>query len=100
MVALNFGEIKWNLERVSNIKTLINKWNGIKYPSKLDDWKTFWKNNSAIPLNVLYINEMAICPSYISKINSNCENQKILLIIPNEEKEGWHYLAVKNYLHY
>ena len=21
-------------------------------------------------------------------------------MIPNEEKEGWHYLAVKNYLHY
>ena len=24
----------------------------------------------------------------------------ILLIIQNEEKERWHYLAVKNYLHY
>ena len=21
-------------------------------------------------------------------------------MIPNKEKEGWHYLAVKNYLHY
>ena len=21
-------------------------------------------------------------------------------MIPNEEKEGWYYLAVKNYLHY
>ena len=36
------------------------------------------------------------CPAYISKINSNCEKQTILLIIPNEEKEGWYYLAVKN----
>ena len=29
------------------------------------------------------------------KINSNCEKQIILLMIPNKEKEGWHYLAVK-----
>ena len=34
-------------------------------------------------------------PAYISKINSNSEKQIILLIIANEEKEGWHYLAVK-----
>ena len=33
--------------------------------------------------------------AYISKINSNCEKQIILLMIPNEEKEGWHYIAVK-----
>ena len=33
--------------------------------------------------------------AYISKINSNYEKQIILLMIPNEEKEGWHYLAVK-----
>ena len=35
-----------------------------------------------------------MCPSYISKINSNCE-KKILLMILNKEKKGWHYLAVK-----
>ena len=38
---------------------------------------------------------MAICPAYMSKINSNCEKEVILLMIPNKEKEGWHYLAVK-----
>ena len=43
---------------------------------------------------------MEICPAYISKINLNHEEQIIFLMIPNEEKEGWHYLAVKNYLHY
>ena len=39
MVALNDGEIKWNPERVSNIKTFINKynWKGIKYLPKIDD---------------------------------------------------------------
>ena len=32
---------------------------------------------------------------YTSKINSSCEKQIILSIIPNVEKEGWHYHAVK-----
>ena len=43
-----------------------------------------------------------ICPAYISKINSNCEKQIILLIIPNKEKGRWRYLAVKilYYLYY
>ena len=41
------------------------------------------------------IKEKGICPAYISKINVNCEKQIILLMIPNEEKEGWHYLTVK-----
>ena len=43
-----------------------------------------------------------VCPAYVSKHNSNCEEQVILLMIPNGEKcetksEGqrWHYLAVK-----
>ena len=40
-----------------------------------------------------------IYPAYISKINSNSEKQTILLMIPNEEKEGWHYLAVKRTLY-
>ena len=46
-------------ERISNIKPLINKykWKGINYPSKIDDWKTFEKNNPIIALNILYIKE-------------------------------------------
>ena len=33
-------KIKWNLELVSDIKSLINtcKWKGINYPSKVEDW--------------------------------------------------------------
>ena len=31
--------------------------------------------------------------AYVSKQNSNCEKQVILLMIPNGE--GWHFLAVK-----
>ena len=38
---------------------------------------------------------MKICPAYISKINLNHEERIIFLMVPKEEKEGWHYLAVK-----
>ena len=53
---------------ISKIKPFINKydWIGIKYPSKLDDWKTFQKNNSTIALNVSYIKEKETHPVYIS----------------------------------
>ena len=71
-VALNYGEIKRSPERVSNIKLFINKynWKGINYPSKIDDWKTFEKNNLTIALNILYIKEKEIYPAYIPKHNS------------------------------
>ena len=61
----------------------------------MGDWKTFEKNNPTIALNILYIKEKEICPPYISKINSNCEKEIILLMISNDEKEGWHYLTIK-----
>ena len=38
---------------------------------------------------------MEIYPAYISKINSNYEKQMTHVMIPNEGKEGRHYLAVK-----
>ena len=56
---LNYEEIKWNPERVSNIIPFINKfiWEGINDPSKIDDWKTFEKNNTTIAINIFYIKE-------------------------------------------
>ena len=44
-VALNYEEIKWNPEKVPNIKPFINKcnWTRINYSSKIDDLKTFEK---------------------------------------------------------
>ena len=54
-----------------------------------------------LPLNILYIKEKETYPAYISTHKSTREKQIILLMISNEEKEGWHYLTVKkNYLHY
>ena len=43
----------------SNIKLFIDKyyWKGIHYLSKIDDWKTFEKNNITNALNILYIKE-------------------------------------------
>ena len=40
-VALNHDKIKFNSEGVSYIKLFTNKynWNGINYPSKVEDWK-------------------------------------------------------------
>ena len=66
-VALNYEEIKWNPVRVSNIKPFINKYiqKGINYASKIDDWKTFEKNNPTIVCNILYIREKEIYPTYI-----------------------------------
>ena len=74
-VALNYGEIKWNPERVSNIKPFTNKynWKITNYPIKIDDWKTFEKNNRTIALSILYIKEKELCPAYISKHNSTRE---------------------------
>ena len=68
-VALNQGDIKSDPQRISKIKPFINKynWNGIKYPSKIDDWKTFEKNNLTIAPSILYIKEKEIHPNHISK---------------------------------
>ena len=66
-IALNFDKIK-------------------KYPSKIDEWKRFNKNNPTIVLNALYIKDLEICPAYVSKINSNCEKQIIILMIPNKKR--------------
>ena len=51
------------------------------------------KTNVTIALNVLYAKKETIYPIYVSKHNSNCEKQVILLMISNGKK--WHHLAVK-----
>ena len=62
-------------KKISKIKPFINKynWNGIRYPSKIDDQKTFEKNTPTIALNILYIKEKEIYPDYIRKHNSTRE---------------------------
>ena len=74
-ISLKYEEIKWNTDGVWNFEPLVNKYNskGINYPSKMDNWQTFEKNNPIIGLNILYIKKKEISPPYISKINSSCE---------------------------
>ena len=45
------------IQAVSKIKPFRNKynWKGINYPSKIDNWKMFEKNNPTIALNILHI---------------------------------------------
>ena len=40
-------------------------WKFINYPAKIDDCKTFEKNNLTIALKILYIAEKEILPAYI-----------------------------------
>ena len=100
-VTLNYEEIELHPQRVSNIKPFLNKynWKGINYPSKIDDWKSSEKNNPTIDLNIMCTKEKEICPAYISKINSNCEKQIILLMIPNEQQDSPLSCSKKNCLH-
>ena len=66
-VALNYEEVESLPGRGSSIKPVINKydWKVINYPSKIDDQKTFQKNNPIIALNILYTKEKEIRPVYI-----------------------------------
>ena len=102
MVALNYGQIKLHPERVSKIKPFINKynWKGINYPSKIDDWKTFEKNSPTIALIFFILNKKQYTLLIFQNITQRVKNKKIPLMIPSEEKEGWHYLAVKYHSHY
>ena len=86
-VALNHEKIKKGPQRITKVKSFINKynWEGKNYPSEKDHRKKFEKNNLTIALNVLYAKNWKIYPAYVSKQNSNREKQVILLMITNGE---------------
>ena len=70
-------------------------WKEISFPSHQKDRKNFESNNKSIALNTLYVshNTEEIKNAYVSKYNTNHENQIILLVITDGKKQ--HYLAVK-----
>ena len=74
-IASNHKEIGKRSERITKIKSFINKYNrkGINFPSEKNDWKKFEKNNLTIALNVLYAKKVKIYPAFVSKHNSNRE---------------------------
>ena len=80
---------------ITKIQSFIKKhnWKGINFPSEKDDWKKFEKNDRTIALDFLHAKKAKLCPSYVSKRNSNPGKQVIHVIIPYGE--GWYYLALK-----
>ena len=96
-VALNYGRIKKDSQRMSKIKPFIDQydWKEIYFPSQVKDWKKFESNNKSIALNILYVlhNTENIRHAYKSKYNLTRENQVILLMVTDGEK--WHCLAIK-----
>ena len=73
-VALNYKEIESHPERVSNINKY--NWKGIYYTSKIDDCKTFEKNNPTLTLNILHTKKKK---KYVLPI---C--QKLIRIVKNK----------------
>ena len=61
-VALNHEEVRKNPERITKIKTFINKYNqeGLNFPSQKDDSKKIEKNNRTIAPNVLHAKQKYI----------------------------------------
>ena len=92
-VALNYQIIKYHPQRISKIKSFINKydWKEMNFPSPKNDWKKIESNSKSIALNVLHVphNTEEIRHTYISKR----KNKIIILMITDGRK--WHYLAVK-----
>ena len=94
-VALNPKGIDKNPERITEIKSFINKysWEGTNSRTGKDDWRKLEKNNPTIALSGLYARNEKIYPTYVSKNNSNREKLFIFLMIINGEE--CNYLAVE-----
>ena len=62
-------------------------WKEKSFPSHQKDRKNFESNNKSIALNTLYVshNTEEIKNAYVSKYNTNHENQIILLVITDDK---------------
>ena len=98
-IALKHENINNQPERISNLKPLFDQynWKNIEFPSHSKEWKQFEQNNKTIILNILFVpyNTKQIRQAYLSKYNHKRDNQVILLMIINDNK-NWHYLTVKS----
>ena len=99
-VVLNHEEIKKDPQRISKIKSFINKynWKDIEFPSHPKDWKKIEQNDKTIAHNILYVpyNTKQIRPTYISKYNYKRNNQVNLLMITDNNNNNCHYLAIRS----
>ena len=77
--ALNYQNIERDPQRISKLKSYINKynWKGIKFPVEPKEWKKFERNNKTIALNILFIphNTKTIRVSYRSEHNNKHKNK-------------------------
>ena len=94
-VALNHQNIENHPERISNIKLFIDQynWESIDFPAGITDWKRFERNNKTIAPNILYIPPNTNL-TYKSNYNRKRENQVVLLMITDHEKQ--HFIALKS----
>ena len=86
-VALNYRKVKWNWDRVSNIKTFINNynWKVINHLTKIDHWKTFAKIIQQLLLIFCILKKKKyVQPIFLNKTQP--VKKIILLMIPNEEE--------------
>ena len=103
-VALNHNEISSHPERISKIRSHINKYNSkdINFLAGIDEYKKFEINNSDIVLNILSVppNEKKISIVYKPKYNRKRKNQVVLLMITDDEQqdiiEKWQYITLKS----
>ena len=96
--ALNYQNIETHPERISKLKSYINKynWEGIEFLAEPKDWIKCERNNKTIDLNILFIphSKETISVVYRSEYNHKRKKQVILLMITDGKK--WYYLAVIN----
>ena len=96
--ALNHQNIGRNLQKISKIEPIINKynWKGIEFPTEQKGWKKFEQKNKTIARNILHVpyNTKEIYRAYKSEYKNESKNQAILLMITDGKK--WHYLALKS----
>lgn len=86
-IMLSSEKIRKSPQRIKKNWPYVNlyNWDGRKYPSGQNDWVKCDKNSPKVALIVLYLNEMEICPVYVSKYNMFIRNQIILLMICDGE---------------
>ena len=96
--AFNYQNIENDPQIIAKLKPYINKynWEGIKFPARSEEWKTFERNNKTIALNIWFIrhNAKTVRVAYRSEHNSKRKKQVILLMITDGKQ--WYYLAITN----
>ena len=86
-IVLNCDKIGKNSEIIIKIESFISNynWEETNFPWGKDDWKKTKKKKIIITLNVLHAKKEKPYSVYVSKHNSNLEEQIILLMIPKGE---------------